>query len=205
MKAKIWSWIVAASGLSLLWGCGGDVNPLVPGVMDIKDRTFVSVSSATRHTMVAPADSKNYSCAEPPPDAAFADDDDLSFGLSFLNFGSTPTSGRIAQEQAGLGGRSPNVLMVREMLFRMCEFFINSKLTPEQKVDLYKATLDAVAKVGVAPLGPGTPPTGAAVFIPQAKPPGQSTTGSEPSQTTTGTDPAAQTTTPNDSSGVPAP
>ena len=44
-------------------------------------------------------------------------------------------------------GRTPAVLMARELFFRLCEFSRNHDLTKNDAMALYRKTLDAVKEV----------------------------------------------------------
>ncbi|KKO47567.1 hypothetical protein VT06_16325 [Arsukibacterium sp. MJ3] len=81
------------------------------------------------------------------------------------SIGDTATKGA-----ATLGGRSPAVLMVRELLYRTCEFNMNNNDNPAESRAIYIETLRIIEKIvtsadgamsGTAPLDaePGIPAT----------------------------------------------
>ena len=67
--------------------------------------------------------------------------------LSFLNFGSGSDGTQQSEDSAEteLTGRTPGVLMTRELFFRLCEFSRNYDLTKEEAKALYVQTLQTVS------------------------------------------------------------
>ncbi len=81
--------------------------------------------------------SKERTCAGRLPDAIM----DSSFGLSL------PTKGMgvgTNNTDLALGGRSPQVLIVRELFFRLCEMSLNADLGTADMITLYKEALPIV-------------------------------------------------------------
>lgn len=57
-----------------------------------------------------------------------------------------------------LGGIDPAVLIVREMLYRTCEFTLNHDLSEADALALYQHALDQAAAVAMRDAAPGTQP-----------------------------------------------
>jgi hypothetical protein len=96
-------------------------------------------------------------CFGPSPDAAFTDSMGANLGLGFTLIdmsknGESSDSIDDAHIRSGLGGRNPNVLISREILFETCLLIERAKLSPSQMVELYKTTLDAIVKINQVPL-----------------------------------------------------
>jgi hypothetical protein len=98
-------------------------------------------------------------CFGPPPDAAFTDSMSGSIGglaltlfdNSTVNPGSSDALAD-AHQRVGLGGRNPNVLISREILFESCLLMEKANLTSAQMIDLYKTTLDAIVQINAKSL-----------------------------------------------------
>lgn len=113
-------------------------------------------------------------CMAPSPDAVL--DSSSSISLPRLNPVSALTSAATAlpsgnAEQGGasrggvsmgrtandmnLGGRSPSVLIVREILYRFCELSLNADLSKDEQVQLWRQIVPSLAG---AALGAPVPP-----------------------------------------------
>lgn len=98
-------------------------------------------------------------CFGPPPDAAFTDSMSGSMGglaLTLFDNSSVNSSSSNAladaHQRVGLGGRNPNVLISREILFESCLLMEKANLTSAQMIDLYKTTLDAIVQINAKSL-----------------------------------------------------
>jgi len=130
----------------LLTACAGDprsgheITPLV----QTQDISLVGASSR------AVVKTKNGSyCFGPSPDAAFNDTMGMGFNLELLTFGDDNTDDSFddAHLRNNLGGRNPNVLITRELLFEACIMGDRANLTQQQMIDIYKATLGTIEKI----------------------------------------------------------
>jgi hypothetical protein len=120
---------------------------------------IISTTAGKRHTIVTNSGGRTYICAEPPPDAATSADLTVDFNLTLVNLGGSERGDDDQDlEQEGLGGRSANVLMVRDLLYRTCELFINSSLTDDQKLSVFRDVLRTIERVGSAKVNQGTTP-----------------------------------------------
>jgi hypothetical protein len=82
-------------------------------------------------------------CAEPPPDVALTRTVDLMTKVAYKG-ASGELQGKLAEQLAQLAGRSENVLILRESLFRLCELSINSGLSPQEIQNLYTMVINAI-------------------------------------------------------------
>lgn len=98
---------------------GLDIHALPPGYTSIVTR-----DNASREKM----------CAGRMPDALT--DKTVSLSLE----GSAGLGGSIGSgsNEMALGGRSPDVLIIRETLFRLCELSLNQNLSPDASVALFR-------------------------------------------------------------------
>lgn len=133
------------------------IQPLEVKFKPIKDYGIYSTSAATKSTIIRNKNDQQIVCSEPSPDATFNEQDKESLGFSLLHIGDKTTEGLSEGEtEGGLGGRSVNVLLTREMYFRMCEFFANSNLPDSMKIKIYNATLASILKLNTTDFGTGT-------------------------------------------------
>jgi hypothetical protein len=79
----------------------------------------------------------------------------VGLALSDRQVGGSDASGDGA---ATLGGRSPAVLIAREVMYRTCEFSLNNDMTPAQALSLYQQALSTVQAIAAAENQPGTQP-----------------------------------------------
>lgn len=120
---------------------------------------IISTTAGQRHTIVINSGGKTYVCTEPPPDAATSADLTVDFSLTLVDLdGNEDGDGDQDLEEEGLGGRSANVLMVRDLLYRTCEFFINTTLSDAQKLGVFRDVLKTIERVGSAKVNQGTTP-----------------------------------------------
>ncbi len=142
--------------LLLLSGCA-NIKPLEVKYQKMEGSGFYSTSAATKSSIVRAKGDNVIVCAEPAPDATFDMQDDTSLDMSLMKIGNKDAEGTSDSEvEAGLGGRSVNVLLTREMLFRMCEFFANTNLDDSTKVMIYQSTLASILQMNTQNFGTGT-------------------------------------------------
>ncbi len=140
---------LAVAFILALAGCTEFYEPS-PKVTKVQDTWIISGTAALSDTFVHSAKSTSYSCSEPPPDSAFNQGDSADLNFSILAVGGSGDSSSDgtseSSEETELAGRTPTVLMSRELFFRACEFSHNYKLTKEEALTLYNKTLDIVDK-----------------------------------------------------------
>ena len=136
----------AIAAIASLAGCSSDVRPFFE-VTPVKEETVISRTSALSNVYVLDKDTNFVTCTEPPPDSAYQqlEDMDLSFSLVKVG-GNDKAGGAEGSEEAPLVGRTPGVLIARELFFRACEFSRNYDLTKAEALALYRDTLNAVGE-----------------------------------------------------------
>lgn len=132
---------VGALGLA---GCDGLHLPQ-PTVTPVEQETILSRTSSLSNVYILDKNTGFVTCAEPPPDTAFDHIDDSDLSLSLVRFGGDDRAGGSeGSEEAEMLGRTPGVLIARELFFRACEFSRNYDLEKEEALALYRDTLNAV-------------------------------------------------------------
>ncbi len=98
-------------------------------------------------------------CTEPDPDEAQT----FTYGIS----DTAPKIGDLQLEDAtgglALGGRNPEVLIARELLFRACELSLNVDANYDQMRSIYTEFLTAVKEIAKYQRGNGSAPAASAV------------------------------------------
>lgn len=88
-------------------------------------------------------------CADRGADAAFEFSEEGDFSLSLVSVGKSDGEKSSAKENSGeeeMVGRTPAVLIARELLYRTCELYMNYSLTKEEAISLFKGTRDSIEK-----------------------------------------------------------
>mgnify|MGYP006274972887 CR=1 FL=1 len=124
-----------------------------------------STTAANRIVTIRDKNDPRIFCTEPAPDVALDEDESFGFNLNLLTFGdSVDEGGSEGFAEAGLGGRSTNVLLTREIFYRTCEMMGNVALSDDAMVDLFGKSLDAIVEINKQNLGTGTQNTAGANF-----------------------------------------
>ncbi|MCH2450393.1 MAG: hypothetical protein MK198_09640 [Gracilimonas sp.] len=148
--------IILITSLMAVNACSS-MQPLEVKFQKIEGDGFYTTSAATKSTIVREKNDQQIICSEPAPDATFNEQDNASLGLSLLHIGDkTNEAVSEGETEGGLGGRSVNVLLTREMYYRMCEFFANTNLDDSLKVQIYDQTLAYILKLNETNFGIGT-------------------------------------------------
>ena len=132
----------------LLSGCASD-KQLAPSHLEINRNSVVDVTGSTAglsQTYFLKKDSGYWVCNQPMPDAAFDQTKDKSFNFSVIGRNSEGGNDASGSVNAEMAGRTPGVLIAREMFYRACEFTSNSDLSKDQAMEVYLKTLDAVSQ-----------------------------------------------------------
>jgi hypothetical protein len=128
-------------GLVLITGCAGVEEPR-PTVTEVNEETIITSTASVSHTLVLDRNTDFMTCTTPSPDATFSQGAD---GTASVNVGVQAEKAGFGESltENGLGGRTPAVLMTRELFFRSCEFSRNYNLTKAEAYQLYLKTLAA--------------------------------------------------------------
>jgi hypothetical protein len=154
MIIKLRNNVVLCGLLSIISGCittpqiGHEVSSIR---VDPKSEGITLAGSSSRYIV---KNKDGSFCFGPPPDAAFTDSMSGSMGgLALTLFDNSTVNSSSsdalsdAHQRVGLGGRNPNVLITREILFETCLLMEKANLTSAQMIDLHKITLDAIVKL----------------------------------------------------------
>lgn len=105
----------------------------------------MSTTSSLSHVFVRDGSSSYITCTQPSPDAAFDQSETADISISLISVGESDAAGEEENSaEVEMAGRTPAVLMTRELFYRACEFSMNYKLSKEEALSLYTKTLDTV-------------------------------------------------------------
>lgn len=137
--------ILLLAAFTAISGC--TTAPPRPNVMDsVGGIKIYSSTSDLQFSFLKERTSNEYFCDSRPSDVA--DTSGVSIGLSASMPGAREgVSGGSSRGAVDLGGRSPAVLITREMMYRACEMIMNLHLNKKEALELYMETLRSVVKV----------------------------------------------------------
>jgi hypothetical protein len=95
-------------------------------------------------------------CRSPAPDFAVTASEGVSLGVSGRGVGEDASEGAL-----GLGGRNPEVLVARELLYRACELSLNLNADPKTTRAIYTQFLNAIKDIAKSQSGAGDAALGA--------------------------------------------
>lgn len=141
-------------GVVFIAGLGGCAQLYEPTVRtsDVIPNKIISNTSSLSHVFVRDDTKHYFLCSQPQPDTGF----DQAEAADFSIFGPGGGDSSGESENSGeveLAGRTPGVLMTRELFYRACEFSQNYRLTKEEALTLYNKTLDTVSTVWATEAG----------------------------------------------------
>ena len=93
---------------------------------------------------------KNRICLQPSPDAAFSSS--RSGGISVLNFGvkNDGLNDSSSGADTEMTGRTPSVLLARELMYRLCELGNNYTLNKEEMLKSYNKNLEIIKEISLS-------------------------------------------------------
>lgn len=135
---------------------GCSVAPPKPSVTtSLKGLTIYSSTSDRQSAFLKSRESEEHFCDSRLSDVADTESKSIGFGFSGVGNSESINDGA-SRGAVSLGGRSPAVLITREVMYRTCEMVMNLDLTKEEAVELYVHTLDLVKSVAQSDTSTGT-------------------------------------------------
>ena len=132
---KLYKILGSLIAIGVMTGCSGVERP-VPRAHEMGDQYYIPQTAGQSYIRMS--DKKGttmYTCTMPQPDATFSQS--LQEGIG-INIGSEEATE--GSSEAEMAGRTPTVLMVRELFFRTCEFTTNWQLSKAEAVALFTKT-----------------------------------------------------------------
>ena len=123
---------------------------MAPGteVKEVVERSGVNlelIPASYREVYFSPSASDERHCRAPDPDFTVQQSDQLN--LSIPANGGESLGGGENQTGLSLGGRTPTVLITRELMYRACELAANINADSENSVAIYATFLQAIKDI----------------------------------------------------------
>jgi hypothetical protein len=142
------------STLFAITGCS--VTPPTPSITDSLGGVKVySTTSAMQSSFVKSRNSREHFCDSRMSDVADTASASVGLGASVIGKSESLNEGA-SRGAVSLGGRSPAVLITREVMYRTCEMVMNLDLNKKEALDLYIQTLNLVKSVAQSDTAVGT-------------------------------------------------
>lgn len=144
--------ILGAAVVTLLSGCGSFRTPEARSTIYDRDGTDLVIDhqSGISHTFKAANDIER-DCRSPSPDVVVGSSKSFNESVPLRIMGNEQASGSSQFDTATLGGRSPAVLIAREILYRGCELASNYQLSVDQVLLLFKDSLEKIVLITQVP------------------------------------------------------
>lgn len=136
--------LIAIASVFLLSAC--TVTPPKPEVEDDGSITSIANESDIEMTLIKRHGDPERYCAARQSDVADVRSAGASLGVRGVGVGDVINEGT-SQGALALGGRSPSVLIVREMMYRACELSLNLNASPKETLEIYKMFIDAAKDI----------------------------------------------------------
>ena len=131
-----------------LMGCAKSIGPFIDS-SDFPDSGIISEGPSLSTLIVRHPDKNRKVCLGRGADAAFELEESGSVSIAIVSVGKNDDEKSGIQDSAGeeeMAGRTPAVLLARELFYRACEFSTNFQLTKQEAIKIYTSTLQAVQK-----------------------------------------------------------
>ncbi len=129
-----------------LSGCTG-IHKQKPRIMTLKPETSVSLSASTAVTYIRSDNDDLIVCSRSSPDALFDQGDAFSLSASLINTGNDSGGDSESSEEIEMAGRTPTVILAREVFYNTCEFSANYNLSKDEASTVFQKALDSIVAV----------------------------------------------------------
>jgi len=138
--------------LSTLSACTSIYKPQ-PTQLPLKSNSSIAVTAGVSQTFVRSADAKMILCTQSMADAAFDQGEGGDVSYALVDASEDQISGESNENEVEMAGRTPAVLMARELMFRACEFSSNYGLNKKEAINIYQQTLQTIGNVWATEAG----------------------------------------------------
>ena len=136
---------------AVLTGCGSFANNPERAVLFERDGSDLILNHQTGEAYAFIENrAGEYVCKSPSPDVVVGASVSFSDSIPVTKLLGGEASGSDEFDTASLGGRSPSVLLAREILYRGCELSANYQLSVDQAIDLFQNSLEKVVAIAEA-------------------------------------------------------
>lgn len=127
-------------------GCASVYEPK-PSSTSLVSEQIISSTPSLRHLLISKENSKLIYCSEPSPDATFSQEESMNFSFVSNTTGNDSSGESEGSGEGEMEGRTPAVMMTRELMYRLCEFSRNNKLSKEEAISLYRENLSIIKAI----------------------------------------------------------
>ncbi len=147
---------------ALLTGCA-DLNNVVEVRKLSPDLTAFSYSDDVQNTFVKKTPKGFRMCSQPDADAAQSYDDGVELEAGLPKGASDGIGAKNSVAGSSLGGRNPEVLILRELMFRACELSSNYDVNYKEARRIYTQFLKAAVSISDKQTGTGSAAVGGTI------------------------------------------
>lgn len=155
---------------AVLTGCGSFANHPERAVLFERDGSDLILNHQTGEAYSFIENrAGEYVCKSPSPDVVVGASVSFSDSIPVTKLLGGEASGSDEFDTASLGGRSPSVLLAREIFYRGCELSANYQLSVDQAIELFENSLEkvvAIAEASAQVAGTGAASSGAGATAP---------------------------------------
>ena len=145
--------LAALLPLFFLSACADFYEPK-PTSSTLQTGTVLTSTAVQAQTIVRDPETNLLTCSQGQPDATFDQSEGADLSFSLISLGGEDQGSETEETEASeMAGRTPAILMTRELFFRACEFSQNYKLNKDEALTLYNKTLDTIATVWATEAG----------------------------------------------------
>jgi hypothetical protein len=137
---------VALAALVFLSACTSAYEP-TPKTTALDAEKLISNTASVSGTLIVHPKDRKFICTQPPPDAAFSQGESGNLSVNIFASQSEGSSEEEETTEIEMAGRTPAVLLARELLYRLCEFGHNYTLDKTEASALYEKNLELISKI----------------------------------------------------------
>lgn len=143
---KIGGYCFALAAIFVRSGCAiSEANKeLSTEVQTFASSRIYSENGEKNLIIIKPEGSTDYICVAPNPDSVMTASASSQLSLTTKFSGEDADLDKLNLGSVSLGGRSPGVLITRELMYRACEFISNMNLNRQEALNIYQRNLEVL-------------------------------------------------------------
>lgn len=117
-----------------------------PQQIDRNGVDIIYYNEGLKATLIKSQGNTDRYCDSPDTDVSESDSNNISLGLG-TDAKKESINDQFGTTSQNLGGRNPEVLIVRELMYRACELSANINATPDKTVEIYQMFLNNLTQL----------------------------------------------------------